>query len=161
MFWELSQDATGGNSLLTAINQVVVSRAGDPGTGTPIPIGSTVTLKGINGNYVSGENGTQAMTCTHPAASPVETFTVVDAGDGKIALRSKGKYVSSENGTQAITCSRAAVSDWEKFEWVANADGTVSFRGNNGKYISSENGTQAMTCNRAAISGWEAFGINK
>jgi len=161
MFWELSQDATGTNSLLTAINQVVVSRAGNPGPGTPIPIGSTVTLKGINNSYVSGENGLQAMTCTHTAASPLETFTVVDAGGGKIALRSKGKYVSSENGTQAITCNRAAISDWEKFDWVTNADGTVSFRGNNGKYISSENGTQAMTCNRAAISGWEAFGVNK
>jgi chitinase len=161
MFWELSQDATGANSLLSAINQVVVTRTGNPDPGTPVPIGSTVTLKGINGNYVSGENGLQAMTCTRTTASPVETFTVVDAGGGKIALRSKGKYVSSENGTQAITCNRAAVSDWEKFDWVVNADGTVSFRGNNGKYISSENGTQAMTCNRAAISGWEAFGINK
>lgn len=159
MIWELSQDATGANSLLSAINQVVVSRAGNPGGS--IPIGSTVTLKGINGRYVSGEDGATAMTCNRTAASPVETFTVVDAGGGKISLRSKGKYVSSENGTQAITCSRATAGDWEKFDWVTNADGTVSFRGNNGKYISSENGTQAMTCNRATISGWEAFGINK
>ncbi|WP_367866728.1 glycosyl hydrolase family 18 protein [Pedobacter sp. WC2423] len=159
MIWELSQDATGANSLLSAINQVVVSRAGNPGGS--VPIGSTVTLKGINGRYVSGEDGATAMTCNRTAASPVETFTVVDAGGGKISLRSKGKYVSSENGTQAITCSRTTAGDWEKFDWVTNADGTVSFRGNNGKYISSENGTQAMTCNRAAISGWEAFGINK
>ncbi|MBB6271601.1 GH18 family chitinase [Pedobacter cryoconitis] len=160
MFWELSQDATAGNSLLSAIDQVVVIRKGNSGN-NPIPIGSTVTLKGINSKYVSGEDGAVAMTCNRATASPVETFTVVDAGGGKIALRSKGKYVSSENGVQAITCSRATIGDWEKFDWITNADGTVSFRGNNGKYISSENGTQAMTCNRAAISGWEAFGINK
>lgn len=161
MIWELSQDATGANSLLTAINQVVVSRAGNPGNGGNIPIGSTVTLKGFNNRYVSGENGTQAMTCNRTAASAGENFTVVDAGGGKIALRSNGKFVSSENGLAAITCTRTVIGDWEKFDWITNTDGTVSFRGNNGKYISSENGTQAMTCNRTTISGWEAFGVNK
>ncbi|SHE75132.1 glycosyl hydrolase family 18 protein [Pedobacter caeni] len=159
MIWELSQDATGGNSLLTAINQVVVSRTGNPGT--PIPIGSTVTLKGFNSKYVSGENGLQAMTCNRTTASPIETFTVLDAGGGKIALRSKGKFVSSENGNSAMTCSKTTMGDSEKFDWVANPDGTVSFRGNNGKFVSSENGTQAMTCNRTTAAGWEAFGINK
>lgn len=159
MIWELSQDASGGNSLLSAINQVVLSRTGNPGGN--IPIGSTVTLKGFNAKYVSGENGLQAMTCTRTTASPTETFTVIDAGGGKIALRSKGKFVSSENGTAAITCSRTVMGDWEKFDWIANADGSVAFRGNNGKYISCENGTQAMTCNRTTISGWEAFRINQ
>jgi glucosylceramidase len=125
------------------------------------PIGQTITLKGINNLYVSGENGTQAMTCTRTTPGTWEQFLVVDAGAGKIALQSMGKYVSSENGTQAITCSRTTYSDWEKFTWVVNADGTIALQGNNGKYISSENGTQAMTCNRATISGWEAFGVNK
>lgn len=162
MIWELSQDATGANSLLSAINEVVVSRAGNPppGSSTP-PIGQVITLKGFNGKYVSGQNGTQAMTCTNTTASPTESFTLLDAGGGKVALRSKAKYVSSENGTQAITCNRATMGDWEKFDWIVNPDGTVFLRGNNGKYISSENGTQAMTCNRTTGSGWEAFRINQ
>jgi glucosylceramidase len=125
------------------------------------PIGSVITLKGINNQYVSSENGTAAMNCNRPTASAWEQFTVVDAGAGKIALQGMGKYVSSENGTQPITCSRTTVGDWEKFDWVVNADGKISLKGNNGKYISSENGTQAMTCNRATISGWEAFGVNQ
>ncbi|NCD70781.1 family 16 glycosylhydrolase [Mucilaginibacter agri] len=125
------------------------------------PIGQTITLKGFNNQYVSGENGTQAMNCNRPTASTWEQFTVVDAGGGKIALQSMGKYVSSENGTQAITCNRATFSDWEKFDWVPTADGKVTLRGNNGKFISSENGTQPMTCTRATASGWEAFGVNQ
>lgn len=130
-------------------------------TGSTAPIGQTVTLKGINNLYVNGQNGQQAMTCSSTAAQAWEQFTVVDAGAGKVALRSQGKYVSSENGTQAITCNRTTVSDWEKFDWVPTSDGKVTFRGNNGKFISSENGQQAMTCTRATASGWEAFGINQ
>jgi glucosylceramidase len=129
--------------------------------GGSAPIGQTITLKGINNQYVCGENGTQAMRCDRPTASGWESFTVVDAGGGKVALQSMGKYVSSENGTQAITCSRTTIGDWEKFDWVVNADGRISLRGNNARYISSENGTQAMTCTRTAISGWEAFGVNQ
>jgi hypothetical protein len=97
------------------------------------------------------------MRCNRATVGGWEQFTVVDAGGGKIALRSQNKYVSSENGTQAITCSRATIGDWEKFDWVPTADGKVTFRGNNGRFISSENGTQAMTCTRATASGWEAF----
>jgi glucosylceramidase len=131
------------------------------GGGTGAPIGSTVTLKGFNNQYVSSENGTQAMNCNRPTASTWETFTVVDAGGGKIALQAMGKYVSSENGTQAITCNRTTISDTEKFDWITTADGKVTLRGNNSKFISSENGTQAMTCTRATASGWEAFGVNQ
>jgi len=160
MIWELAGDATGANSLLSAIHNVIVAHSG--GTGGPgAPIGQNITLKGFNNLYVSGENGTQAMNCNRPTPQGWETFTVVDAGGGKIALRSQGKYVSSENGTQAITCNRATFSDWEKFDWITTADGKVTLRGNNGKFISSENGTQPMTCNRATAAGWEAFGVNQ
>lgn len=125
--------------------------------GGTAPIGSTITLKGFNNAFVSGENGTQVMTCTRATAQAWEQFTIEDAGGGKVALKSQGKYVSSENGVNPITCSRTTVGDWEKFDWVVNTDGSISLRGNNGKYVSCENGTQAMTCNRATVSGWEAF----
>jgi beta-glucanase (GH16 family) len=122
-----------------------------------VPIGQTIWLRGSNNLYASSENGTQAMRCNRTSVQGWEQFTVVDAGSGKIALRSQNKYVSSENGTQAITCSRATIGDWEKFDWVANGNGTISLRGNNGRYVSSENGTQAMTCTRTTIGGWEQF----
>ncbi|WP_426583241.1 glycoside hydrolase family 30 beta sandwich domain-containing protein [Mucilaginibacter sp. R-33] len=131
------------------------------GSASGAPIGSTITLKGFNNQYVSGENGTQAMNCNRAIASAWEQFLVVDAGASKIALQSMNKYVSSENGTQAITCNRTTFGDWEKFDWIPTTDGKVTLRGNNGKFISSENGTQPMTCTRATASGWEAFGINQ
>lgn len=121
------------------------------------PIGATISIRGNNNLFVSGENGVQAMLCNRPTAQGWEQFTVVDAGGGKVALRSMNKYVSSENGVSAITCNRAAIGDWEKFDWVSNADGTFSLRGNNSLYISSENGAQAMTCTRPTIGGWEKF----
>lgn len=123
-----------------------------------VPVGQVVWLQGINGKYVSSENGTQPMYCTRDTVQDWEKFDVVDAGGGKIALRgSNGLYVSSENGAAPIQCNRATIGDWEKFDWVFTADGKAAFRGSNGCYVSSENGAAAMTCNRTAISGWEAF----
>ena len=156
--WELSGDGTGANSLLSAINQVVVA-GGALSTGAPV--GTTVTFKGFNGDYVSGEDGTKAMTCTRTVAQAWEQFLVVDAGYGKVALRSMSQYVSSEDGTQPINCNRASYSTWEIFDWIPASDGKTTLRSTNGLFISSENGTQSMTCNRTAAQGWEEFGINQ
>ncbi|MDP9079818.1 MAG: family 16 glycosylhydrolase [Bacteroidota bacterium] len=125
------------------------------------PIGQTITLKGFNNDYVSSENGTQAMNCNRTTASAWEQFTVIDEGGGKVALQSMGKYVSSENGAMPITCNRTSVGAWETFTWGTNADGTITLQGSNGDFVSSENGTQAMTCNRTSASGWEAFKVNQ
>ena len=125
------------------------------------PIGQTITLKGSNGLYVSGENGLQAMNCNRTTAQAWEQFLVVDAGSGKVALQSMSRYVSSENGVNSITCNRTSFGGWEVFNWVNNPDGTISLLGSNGKYVSGENGAQAMTCNRATIGGWEEFLVNQ
>jgi chitinase len=156
--WELSGDGTGTNSLLTAINQVVTAGGAVP---TNAPVGQTVTLKGFNNLYVSGEDGTKAMTCTRTAPQAWEDFTVVDAGHGKIALQAMSMYVSSEDGLQAITCNRASYSTWEVFDYILANDGKATFRSSNGLFISSENGTKSMTCTRTAAQGWEEFGINQ
>jgi chitinase len=156
--WELSGDATGSSSLLSAINQVV--NAGGT-VSTNAPVGQTVTLKGFNNLYVSGEDGTKAMTCTRTAPQAWEDFTVVDAGHGKIALQAMSMYVSSEDGLQAITCNRAAFGTWEVFDYILASDGKATFRSSNGLFISSENGTKSMTCTRTVAQGWEEFGINQ
>lgn len=131
--------------------------SGNPGTA---PIGQVISLRGISNQFVSGENGASPMWCNRASAGDWEKFTIVDAGGGKIALRSMNKYVSSENGAAPLTCSRTTIEDWEKFDWIVNADGKISLRGNNGLYVSSENGANAMTCTRPSISGWEAFSLN-
>ncbi len=130
-------------------------------TGGGAPIGQTITLKGNNNLYVSGENGTQAMNCNRTTAQAWEQFLVVDAGGGKVALQSMGKYVSSENGTQPITCNRPTFQAWETFTWINNPDGTISLQGSNGLFVSSENGTQPMTCTRPTAQAWEEFKVNQ
>jgi beta-glucanase (GH16 family) len=130
-------------------------------TGSGVPIGQTITLKGNNGQYVSGEDGTQAMNCNRPTAQAWEQFLVVDAGNGKVALQSMGQYVSSENGVKAITCNRPTFGGWETFTWINNTDGTISLQGSNGDFVSSENGAQPMTCTRTTAQAWEEFRVNQ
>lgn len=130
-------------------------------SGGGAPIGQTITLKGSNNLYVSGEDGTQAMNCNRPTAQAWEQFQVIDRGNGKVSLQSMGMYASSENGTQAITCNRPTIGAWEEFTWINNTDGTISLQGNNGRFVSSENGTQPMTCTRATAQGWEEFSVNQ
>lgn len=120
------------------------------------PIGRTIAIRGNNNLFVSGNNGTAPLICNRTTAQAWEQFTVVDAGGGKIALRSMGKYVSSENGTAAMTANRTTIGDWEKFDWVVSGSG-FALRGNNGRYVSSENGAANMMCNRTTIGGWEVF----
>lgn len=145
-----------GQIALTSIRQTPTQ----PGGTANNPIGMTVTLKGTNNLYVSSENGTQPMNCNRTAVGGWESFLVVDAGNGKIALRNNDKYVSSENGLQPITCNRTAIGIWEQFDWITNTDGTISLKGSNGMYISSEDGLQPMTCSSASAGSWESFRIN-
>jgi chitinase len=158
MMWDLGGDVTGANSLVSAI-YTVASGATTPLAGPPI--GHVVSFKGFNGKFVSGENGTTTMDCTKATDGDTEHFTVLDAGNGYVYLRSKAKYVSSENGTQSMTDNRATPGAWETFAWAVNTDGTVTLRSvlANNAYVSSENGTKAMTCNRATASGWESFTV--
>ena len=158
---DLPGNSIGAMPASMLVDYVRVYKTSTTTTTTGPPIGQTITLKGINNQYVSSENGTGPMNCNRSVAQGWEQFLVVDAGGGKVALQSQGKYVSSENGTQPITCNRTSFQAWETFNWITNADGTISLQGNNGRYISSENGTQPMTCNRTTISGTETFGVNK
>jgi hypothetical protein len=104
------------------------------------PIGQSVTFQGYNTFYVSGEYALRPMSCNHAQAGTWETFSVIDAGNGKVALQSMGKFVSSENGAAPMTCNRTVVGDWEKFDYIINADGSVTLKGNNGLYVSQEDG---------------------
>ena len=125
------------------------------------PIGKLITLKSVStGNYLSGENGTQAMTASHATAGASEQFAVLDAGNGKVYLRSQNKFVSSENGQQPMTCTRAAAGYWEAFDWFVNADGTISFGGFNGQYVASGVSIYPVTCNQTGFSTRTAFTLS-
>jgi hypothetical protein len=73
------------------------------------PIGKNISLKCISNNYyLCSENGSSNMNCNRSSAGIWEKFLVVDAGNGKIALKgyagnvAASKYVCSENGGGAM-----------------------------------------------------------
>ena len=119
------------------------------------PIGKTISLKGNNNSFVSSENGVKAMICNRPAVGAWEKFTVVDAGNGKVALKgNNGKYVTDGS---PMWCNSNTISNAAKFTWTDAGGGLIALKGNNGNFVSSENGTKAMNCNRTAIGAWEKF----
>lgn len=91
--WELSGDATGANSLLTAISQVI---AASGQISVQAPVGKVISLQTTNKAYVSSENGLKAMTATSQAIGQSERFTVNDDGYCRNSLQNSGFYVSSE-----------------------------------------------------------------
>ncbi|MBS1662877.1 MAG: T9SS type A sorting domain-containing protein [Bacteroidetes bacterium] len=156
MAWDLSTDAKGTYSLVTAIDQIVKGGTTPPPS-TTAPIGKTIWLQGNTGQYVSSKNGVGPMYCNAAAVQGWNQFLVGDAGNGRITLQNLGRYVTSNNGDSAMACNRAVADDWEEFTWIANADGTISLKGNNGLFVSSNNGTSPMACDRPAAQGWEDF----
>ncbi|MEM9410740.1 MAG: cellulase family glycosylhydrolase [Planctomycetota bacterium] len=131
------------------------------GTGVTPPLGTTIWFECNTGNYISSEGGFGPMQCNLADIELLGLFTVVDAGNGKVALLgSNGRYVSSENGEAEITCNRSEIGWWERFDWVDFSNGSFGLRGNNGRYISSENGGP-MTCIRETAGAWEQFDVGR
>jgi O-glycosyl hydrolase len=128
--------------------------------GTTAPIGSTITLQGAtNGQYVSSEDGTGPMNCNRPSPSGWETFLVVDAGGGYVALQaqSNGQYVTNSSPVYATA---PTIGSAQKFAWLSPTPGQVQFQSaSSNLFISDENGTMAMNCNRTTASGWETFNV--
>ncbi|MDQ7906215.1 glycosyl hydrolase family 18 protein [Phytohabitans sp. ZYX-F-186] len=118
MNWELSQDATGANSLVSAIYEVATGGGGNPTT--PPPGGRTGQITGIAGKCVdvagaSSANGTavQLYACNGTNA---QQWTV--GGDG--TLRALGKCMDvaaagTANGTvvQLYDCNGTGAQVWQ------------------------------------------------
>ncbi len=123
----------------------------------PKPINQTIWLRN-NNKYVSSNNGNGPITADRTSVDGWEKFTVINASDGKIALRgNNNKYINSQNGTARMTCSSNAIGGWEAFEWF-DINGQIALKGFNGKFVSAEGGSTAgMNCNRETVSGWEVF----
>jgi endoglucanase len=121
------------------------------------PIGKTISLQN-SGKYVSSNNSIGVVTANRNIAQGWEKFTIVSAGDNKIALKdSNGKYFNSQNGASPVTSNSTAVNGWEAFEWI-NIGEKIALKGFNGKFLCSEGGAvSGMNCNREVVSGWESF----
>ncbi|GAA3950229.1 T9SS type A sorting domain-containing protein [Chitinophaga oryziterrae] len=135
-------------------DDIIVEDAIDSSVTTKAPIGSVISLTN-GGFYVSSENGGAAMNCNRTSVGPWENFTVVDAGNGTIALQgNNGLYVSA---TSPMYCNSSTMVP---FNWIDTGNNAVAFQSAAGLYICSENGAASMNCNRTAIGGWETFNWN-
>ncbi|MFC0184484.1 family 16 glycosylhydrolase [Pseudarcicella hirudinis] len=124
------------------------------------PFGQAITLKSVNNGFAGIEKGTALLKCDRQTS---ETFTVVNAGNGKVALLNMGKYMSGENGIKAVTCNRLIYGEWEKFSWIVNTDGTISLQDNNGKFlsVSDKNGSKVMKFHNTDSNTSERFVVTK
>jgi len=126
-----------------------------------IGIGDQLFFEAYDGSYISSESGSEAMTCNKFSVGESEVFTIIDAGDGKIALLgNNGKYVSSNNGSGSMTCDKAEISESEKFYWIDLPDGEMALLGKGG-FVSMEGGSTPITANRSSFDGWEIFSWGK
>jgi hypothetical protein len=127
----------------------------------PFPPGTYITFNSaVNGQYVTTKNG--ALIASTETAGNSETFLVVDAGNGFVALQSlsTGNYVKvlADGGLEA---SSASISEYEWFSLIDNTNGNFALRAAiNGFYVSAENaGAGNLIANRESIALWEEFNL--
>ncbi|BBH63363.1 hypothetical protein ACTI_00480 [Actinoplanes sp. OR16] len=148
MNWELSQDATGANSLVSAIYETVMG-------GTTAPAGRTGRITGIGGKCVdvaaaSSANGTavQLYDCNGTNA---QTWTVGTDG----TIRALGKCLDvnaagTANGSlvQIYDCNGTGAQQWQ-----SASDGTVR-NPSSGRCLDAQNNSSA---NGTRLQIWDCF----
>ena len=165
MIWELGNDATGANSLLSAMYSIIAANGGQSSATRLVP-GSIISLKALaNNNYVSAENfGANPLIADRTVAGQWESFKVVDAGNGNIGLLAlaNNKYVCADNaGANPLIANRTSVGQWESFKVVDAGSGNIGLLAlANNKYVSADNaGASPLIANRTAVSQWESFTV--
>ncbi|MBG0563771.1 glycosyl hydrolase family 18 protein [Actinoplanes aureus] len=151
MNWELSQDATGTNSLVSAIYETVMGGGGP----TNPPTGRTGRITGIGGKCVdvagaASANGTavQLYDCNGTNA---QTWTV--GGDGTIRALGKCLDVAAAgtaNGvlTQIYDCNGTGAQQWQ-----AQSNGTLRNPAS-GRCLDAQNNSSA---NGTRLQIWDCF----
>lgn len=123
------------------------------------PSGTNITfIAAVNGQYVTTNNG--ALIASADTAGDGETFLIVDAGNGFIALKSlmSGGYVTVlADGSLEATATSVSEKEW--FSLIENANETFALRAAiNGFYVAAENsGSGNLVADRETIALWEEF----
>jgi hypothetical protein len=136
-------------------------------TATTLPANSTLSVVSFksmaNNMYVTADNaGASPLIANRTAIGTWETFDLLDAGNGYIALRAhaNGDIVTADNaGASPLIANRTTVGQWETFKIIENSNHTISlFSLADNMYVTAENaGASALIANRTAIGQWEQF----
>ena len=144
--------------------------AGEGNCGQSCAAGKTVSIKSLfNGNFASARGDQDGyVSASATVASTWETFDVVDAGNGSVALKShlNNLFVTAEldMDNAPLHARASSIDTWETFSFVLQSNGSYGIKSNaNGMYVSAIQGIAdaplgalAATVSQTSPS-WEQF----
>ena len=123
--------------------------------------GHIISLKAVNGKYVSADNEEHILIANKDSVGPFEKFEVIEVSEGSFALKCLGnlKYLVAENkGSSSIKANRTNIGNWEKFSFANNENKIYLTAHVNGLIISAENGGKdPLIASRENARNWESF----
>jgi hypothetical protein len=134
--------------------------------GNAAPIGSTISLRASNGLYASARvnaDGTVPLEAISTGVDTWEKFTIVDAGNGTVALRAQanGKYVSAwlNSSDAPLTATASIPAAWETFRWVVTGVGNAGLLAlANGDFVSAwQTADTPLQARSRELQDWETF----
>lgn len=137
-----------------------------PASTSSVPIGKSIWLRAsVIQNYIAawGSSSNKDLRAQTLVVEVWEVFDVVDAGNGKVALRAyNGKYVSAWLKAEHTPLWSVidTIGVWESFYWVTVADGVVAFMAAaNNLYVSARQDQQyyPLCAMSTEIKSWEKF----
>lgn len=125
----------------------------------------TISLRVYSGQYVHLDSDEKTLVAKRTGAGGWESFSQIDLGQNRIALRAKnGKYVSAENGGGGkLFATSTPIGRNETFLLSDLGSGSVALAASNGQYVSSDvnAGGVPLVANRGVRIGLETFGLVK
>jgi hypothetical protein len=127
-----------------------------------------VNLKSHHGKFLCSDSGDKAI-ADRGEAKEWERWTIVEVGDGNIALRDyRGKFLCVE-AEHKIVVNRDAAKQWETFHPVLHLTAEeqhahslfgkrATFKAHNGKFLCAEQDGK-LVADRADAKEWEHFTI--
>jgi hypothetical protein len=129
------------------------------------PIGQTIWLQTTNNhNYVSAriDQTNSPLQSTTTQVQAWEQFSVVDAGNGLIALKSlaNNNYVSAriDQTNNPLDAISTTVQQWEQFTWLPQSNNTIALQAAaNGLYVSANSNltNTPLDASATTVQQWE------
>jgi len=147
-----------GDRMFKGLMPLSVVRPTNPGGAQRLVPGATVALKAvINSNYVCG--APLMANCT--TNTQQDSFQVVDAGNGNIALRSlaNNEYVTAENaGASSLIADQTTVGSAQTFTEVDAGNGNIGLLATaNDKYVTA--GASPLIANSTSVGSSQGFTV--
>jgi uncharacterized protein involved in high-affinity Fe2+ transport len=147
--------------MLKGLMPLSVVRPTNPGGAQRLVPGAVIALKSVvSGAYVCGSP--LLANCT--TVGQQESYQVVDAGNGNIALLSlaNNEYVAAANGgASSLTANQSSVGSAETFTEVDAGNGNIGLLASaNGEYVSAGNaGASPLTANSTTVGSPDSFTV--